>query len=158
MAEDDTGLSIWQKDVFLKVEGADELIEYLSGRYRLALVTNTITSREPDIQRALEIMGWKDKFEAVITSVDVGSDKPHPGIFQVALDRLTLEPSEVVMIGDRVDTDIVGAKRYGIKCILHRWNDRFPIDAAGPEAEPTTKVTSLYEVPKALRQIEEMEP
>ena len=35
---------------------------------------------------------------------------------------------------------------------------RFPIDAAGPEAEPMTKVTSLYEVPKALRQIEGMEP
>jgi len=40
--------------------------------------------------------------------------KPHPAIFQSALKSLGVEPEETLMVGDRLETDILGAKALGI--------------------------------------------
>lgn len=40
--------------------------------------------------------------------------KPRPEIYQIALERLECEPHQVVMIGDRLETDILGAQQMGI--------------------------------------------
>ncbi|NPA91344.1 MAG: HAD-IIA family hydrolase [Chloroflexi bacterium] len=44
--------------------------------------------------------------------------KPEAPIFRLALERVRATPDEVVMIGDRVDTDVEGAKRLGMRAIL----------------------------------------
>jgi 4-nitrophenyl phosphatase len=44
--------------------------------------------------------------------------KPEPGIFQTALQRMKLEPEEVLMVGDRLETDILGAQQLGMKTAL----------------------------------------
>lgn len=49
---------------------------------------------------------------------DLVTGKPHPPAFEVALQRLGLPAGEVLMIGDRLDTDIEGANRGGIATAL----------------------------------------
>ncbi len=44
--------------------------------------------------------------------------KPEPLLYQMALERLALEPDTVLGIGDRLDTDIVGAQAAGIHTAL----------------------------------------
>lgn len=44
--------------------------------------------------------------------------KPEVAMFEVAVGRLGVEPGQVVMIGDRLETDILGAQRAGLKTIL----------------------------------------
>jgi 4-nitrophenyl phosphatase len=45
--------------------------------------------------------------------------KPEPGLFEHGLRRLGgLEPEQVAMIGDRIDTDVVGGQRAGLRTIL----------------------------------------
>lgn len=44
--------------------------------------------------------------------------KPEKHLFEAALQRLELEACDVAMLGDRLDTDIVGAKRVGMASIL----------------------------------------
>lgn len=44
--------------------------------------------------------------------------KPERFMFEEALRRLGVDKSAAVMVGDRLDTDIDGAKRFGIHCIL----------------------------------------
>lgn len=44
--------------------------------------------------------------------------KPEPEIFQVALERWSLDPAQTLMIGDRLDTDVLGANRAGIRSAL----------------------------------------
>jgi glycerol 3-phosphatase-2 len=44
--------------------------------------------------------------------------KPEPEIFQVALERWSIEPAKTLMVGDRLDTDVVGANRAGIRSAL----------------------------------------
>jgi HAD superfamily hydrolase (TIGR01450 family) len=44
--------------------------------------------------------------------------KPEPEIFQVALERWAIEPTKTLMLGDRLDTDVLGANRAGIRSAL----------------------------------------
>jgi putative hydrolase of the HAD superfamily len=54
---------------------------------------------------------------AVIDSARVGAAKPDPRIFAVALEQVGARPQEVVHIGDRLATDIAGARAAGIAAI-----------------------------------------
>ncbi|MBE5901352.1 MAG: HAD family hydrolase [Lachnospiraceae bacterium] len=55
--------------------------------------------------------------DLVIASAEEGVAKPDPRIYQIALERSGCKPENAVMIGDRIDNDIVPAKRMGIKTI-----------------------------------------
>ncbi len=153
--EKDEGPSYLPEQEPEKVEYVEELLEGLRGKYKLAVVTNTFTSREKQVRDALKRMELEPYFHAVITSVDVEHNKPDKEIFEVALKALKLDSSEVVMIGDRIDTDIFGANRMGIKTILHRWNERYPEEISSSLHEPTFRVECLKEVPNILQSLNE---
>jgi 4-nitrophenyl phosphatase len=73
--------------------------------------------------------------------------KPEAGLFEVGLQRLGgLDPSEVAMIGDRLDTDIDGARRAGLTAILvlSGVTTRAEADAANPP--PDASVADLASV------------
>ena len=58
---------------------------------------------------------------AAVSSADHGFMKPHPSIFQAALDQLGVAPAESVMVGDSVKQDIEGALGAGMRAVLlHR--------------------------------------
>ena len=57
---------------------------------------------------------------ASVSSAEHGFMKPHPSIFQAALDQLKVAPAEAVMVGDSVSQDIEGALRAGMRAILLR--------------------------------------
>ncbi len=43
--------------------------------------------------------------------------KPHPTLYTLALEILGVQPHEALMIGDRWDTDIIGARKLGIPAL-----------------------------------------
>lgn len=51
----------------------------------------------------------------LVTSEEVGEEKPSSIIFETALRKLNLSASEVVMVGDSIEKDIKGAENMGIK-------------------------------------------
>jgi len=53
-------------------------------------------------------------------SCEVGYLKPHPRIFQHALDALGVGPEETVMVGDSLRADVGGAKALGMTAVLKR--------------------------------------
>ena len=53
----------------------------------------------------------------MIASAEEGVAKPDPRLFEIALERASCLPSQAVMIGDRIDNDIIPAKRLGMKTI-----------------------------------------
>lgn len=67
------------------------------------------------------------------TPVFIG--KPHPLLYQMAMERLEVNPEDCLMIGDRPDTDIAGASRLGMKTALVR-TGRFSPGALLPEGLP----------------------
>ena len=73
--------------------------------------------------RKLQVLGVDHLIDYLVTSEEVGSEKPAPVIFETALKKINLEASQVIMIGDDEKKDIQGAKSIGIKysyCISNK--------------------------------------
>lgn len=100
-------------------------LRYLKAQnLRFGLVTNSL---HPMQLRDIELadLGLAPFFEdgCRFSAADVGYLKPHPHIFQAALECLNVSAEEVVLVGDSLPADIVGAKRLGIKAILRYRED-----------------------------------
>jgi putative hydrolase of the HAD superfamily len=77
--------------------------------------TANITDLTAQIQfRKMVYFGLDEYFDYVVTSEEVGHDKPSIESFNMALKKLNLLPHEVWMIGDDGINDIQGAKQAGI--------------------------------------------
>jgi putative hydrolase of the HAD superfamily len=102
------------------IDGCLELLGYLTAKgYRLHILTNGFS----DVQLIkLKSAGIEHYFEHIITSESIGAMKPHPSIFQHALNTAGALLSESVMIGDSLETDIAGAMAVGMPCIYFNPN------------------------------------
>jgi HAD superfamily hydrolase (TIGR01662 family) len=145
------GKHLWEAEALQKLPHLDEVLAELKRRgYKLGIITNTVTSREEHVRIALRRIDCEKYFDVVITSVDMGCNKPEKKIFLTALKRLGVKPEEAIMVGDRIKTDIAGGNRIGMKTILLKWNQRYPEKIASPEEHPTHIIKSLEELPKLV--------
>ena len=87
--------------------------------FRLGAVTNRGWSG-PRFWQELDDLGLTPFFETVAVSCEVGYLKPHPRIFQVALEAMGLRPEETAMVGDSLRADVAGAKALGMLAIWRR--------------------------------------
>lgn len=73
----------------------------------------------------------------VAVSHDVGYLKPHPRIFEYALDEMGLRPEETAMVGDNLRADVGGAKALGMVAVWRRPPLDEPVEEATdpPEVE-----------------------
>jgi putative hydrolase of the HAD superfamily len=92
-----------------------ETVRALSGHVRLAAMSNTRSHRL--IERILEHLGLEGVFDPIMTSAVSGWRKPHPAMFEAALRRWRLPPREVVMVGDKPETDLAGARAVGMRTL-----------------------------------------
>jgi putative hydrolase of the HAD superfamily len=121
---DDPAADAWYDAYFAEYERAWALhedalrcLDSLAGM-RLGLITNG----ELDFQtHKLEATGLASRFERVIASGDVGYTKPDPRIFAHACSLFGVAPAEAMYVGDRLQTDAIGAVSAGLAGV---WLDR----------------------------------
>lgn len=89
--------------------------------YRLAVVSNA----DGRVEALLERVGLADCFEFIIDSEVVGIEKPDRRIFELALDRLRVEPDRALYVGDLYPVDVLGARSAGMRTVLLDPFDRF---------------------------------
>jgi putative hydrolase of the HAD superfamily len=65
----------------------------------------------------VEAMGLTSLLEVMVISEEVGIKKPDPRIFRMALDRLGVDASEAVFVGDNLELDIAGARGVGMRAL-----------------------------------------
>ncbi|MEE9594724.1 MAG: TIGR02253 family HAD-type hydrolase [Candidatus Hydrothermarchaeales archaeon] len=119
----------------------------LKGVYQLGVISNGLAVKQWE---KLIGLGLHHVFEIVATSEDVGYEKPHVEIFENAMDRAGLEPKECVMVGDRLDTDIAGAKMVGmfaVRVIQGKFSDDEP---SSEEDTPDAVITDISELRSVL--------
>lgn len=111
----------------------------------VGLVTNaSVPMRLRD--RELDALGLLPFFSACrFAAVDAGYLKPHPAIFQTALNCLGIDPQEAVFVGDNLDADIVGAQNAGMRAILRRIPAR-PLPDSDGYRPPDGIVDTLWEM------------
>jgi putative hydrolase of the HAD superfamily len=79
-----------------------------------------ITNGPSDVQRAaIKAVKLEPYFQTIVVSgdADVCIAKPNPRIFLIACEKLGVEPTDTLMIGDRLDLDIEGAIAAGLQAI-----------------------------------------
>jgi len=97
--------------------GIPELLADLRARdLKLGVVANQPTRAEAMLHDA----GIARCFDYFGISETVGFHKPDPRIFLAACDALAVQPNECLMIGDRIDNDIVPARMLGMRTLLLR--------------------------------------
>ena len=121
------------------VEGAKELMDYLRDKgYHMHMCSNGFHEVQ---YKKLRACGLYDYFDTIILSEDAGYNKPAPEYFDYAFKKTGAKKESTLMIGDNFQTDILGAKRAGLRVAYF---NRYP---EYPATEPID-----YEV-SSLRQL-----
>jgi putative hydrolase of the HAD superfamily len=154
VAEEAIGSKHLSEATLTKLPYLDEVLAELKKKgYKLGIITNTVTSREEHVRSALKRIDIEKYFSVILTSVDVGHEKPDERIFMTALRALKVKPHEAIMVGNRISTDIVGGNRLGMKTVLLKWNKRYNERITSDEEKPTRTIKSLRELLLVLEKI-----
>lgn len=103
-------------DSFLEIikpfEGVHELLEKYKDK--ICIVTDLTAHIQ---YRKIKKLGIEKYCKALVTSEETGHEKPHPYMFTMALNKLSLKPEDVCMIGDSFKKDVFGATNLGVAAI-----------------------------------------
>lgn len=100
------------------LEGTVEILEYLHPKYKLHIITNGFREVQ---HKKMQSSGILHFFHSITTSEDVGVKKPHPDIFQKALESAGAKIEDSIMIGDNLEADFLGAQKLGMSAILYNY-------------------------------------
>ena len=123
-----------------------ECLRILKKKYKLGIIANQI----PGVEKRLDGMGIRRYFDVIVSSAEEGVAKPDPRIFNIALTRADCAPEQAVMIGDRIDNDIVPAKQMGMKTVWIKqgvgkyWNIQGDSETPGYEVNNLSELLSLF--------------
>jgi len=124
------------------VEGALELVAYLSEKYTLCVASNAPYEQQCGRLARAGLLPW---FQHLFISERIGAAKPSKAFFDACLAELALEREEVMIIGDSLTADIQGGADYGLKTC---W---FCPDGLEPKLVPADhRVSTLTEIKSFL--------
>jgi putative hydrolase of the HAD superfamily len=120
------------------------LLESLRARgLKLGVVSNAF---DPGwlLHRDLERMGIAERIDHAVFSSEVGKRKPHPEIFERALEALDVAPNQAMFVGDRLYEDVRGANEIGMTSVQAIWfrADENP-EGGEPDHEAFTQMDVL---------------
>ena len=148
-AAEDYGVNVpaWRHDLEVLYPDTKELLQRLSQKYKIGIIANQDFGTE---QRVTDFNVYQ-YINLVIASAEEGVAKPDLRIFQIALARADCKPEEAVMVGDRIDNDIIPANKIGMTTMWIK-------QGFGSYAEPKTVeeqsdyiVNSLAEITEVFR-------
>lgn len=106
-----------QPDLWIVEPTFASLARYCAERRIELYVTSNWDFRLPGILQALKIAAT---FRKIITSAEVGYEKPSRKIFDHLVDVAGFAPSEIIHVGDTPAADVEGARRAGLIPVLYR--------------------------------------
>lgn len=121
----------WRKGEALRLyPGAVDILERLrNAGVRLGIISNW----DDTLPNVLERLGIADFFEVCVVSCEVGYEKPHARIFEIAAERLPVNGYQPWYVGDRIDKDVQGALSVGWRPILVDHFHHYPSHSDGYE-------------------------
>jgi HAD superfamily hydrolase (TIGR01662 family) len=116
-------LGFWKASVHTReMPGAREaLAQFHQWGLPLAVVSNTAFG-EAVIRYELAKHGLTDHLAFVLASSDYAVRKPNVLLYETAAARLNIEAADIWFVGDRLDTDVAGAKAAGMTAVWFNRN------------------------------------
>jgi len=122
--------------------GAHEILTYVSGSYRIGMITNGYGDAQRSRLRACGIDGF---FHSLIISDEVGVNKPDPLIFEMAIEDLKVPRELVLFVGDSLNDDYHGAKNAHIDFCYYNPTSKI-IDKAYTPMYQINKLSELRDI------------
>lgn len=132
----------YKSELEIMYDDARNVLETLSKKFRLGIIAN----QSGDLSARLYSFGIDKYFSTVISSSDYGIGKPDKRLFTIALEKSGIKAHNAVMIGDRLDNDILPANELGFTTVHIKQgfakNQIPPTDSY----KPTYEVNNLTEI------------
>jgi putative hydrolase of the HAD superfamily len=118
--------------------------------YQLGLITNA--SDAWDVNNLIDDNHLRQYFSAIVISAEEGFRKPDRRIFEKAAERLSLQFNEMVMVGDTLHADILGAKKCGMKTVWISRRAEYSREMLKSRSDltPDGEIHALNELPDLL--------
>ncbi len=129
------------------IEDAERVLEELSTKYELYLVSNgSVDIQMPRIASA----GIEKYFTRMFISEAVGYNKPDTAFFEAVFSAIPdFDKQKAVIIGDSLSSDILGGKNAGITTVwFHPSNE-----ATAISLHPDYIITQLKQLPQLLKRL-----
>jgi putative hydrolase of the HAD superfamily len=162
--EEDIEVSDDELEVFLEAEHAawqparmlasttHALLDTLHDRgLEVGLVSNALDPPRL-LHQDLEQMGMAERLDVAVFSSEVGWRKPHPSIFERALEALGVRASDTLFVGDTLATDIKGAWLLGMHTCQAVW---FRADEDPEAPEPDFQAFTQMDVLTVVNRLSE---
>lgn len=129
------------------IEGAKEtMLELYRRGFTIVLVADGLAK---SFHNTMEQNGLDHIFSHWVISEEVGAEKPQAIMFDTAMRLLGLTDADkgrVIMVGNNLSRDVVGANRYGIGSVHFCWSPRYPHEPSTPEEVPTYRIGTMPEL------------
>jgi HAD superfamily hydrolase (TIGR01549 family) len=105
------GVQLWRH---VEPDTADTLEHLKNAGFRLGIVSNS----DGKVASYVEKAGLAGYFDVIVDSGVLGIEKPDPRIFIHACERMNVQPSDTIYVGDIYEIDVVGARTAGLEAML----------------------------------------
>ena len=106
----------WHSELETLYPYTAQVLQALFPKYKLGI----LASQPAGTKQRLDACGIGRHFDLILASAEAGLAKPDPAFFSLALTRAGCAPQEAVIVGDRLDNDILPAKNCGMKTVWVR--------------------------------------
>lgn len=95
-----------------------DVIPCLTRLKEKGIAMGVISNWDMSLHRVIETFGLSSFFDVVLASLEEGTEKPHPRLFQLALEKTGFKASEALHVGDDALDDLQGARDAGLRAAL----------------------------------------
>jgi haloacid dehalogenase superfamily, subfamily IA, variant 3 with third motif having DD or ED/haloacid dehalogenase superfamily, subfamily IA, variant 1 with third motif having Dx(3-4)D or Dx(3-4)E len=141
----------WRAELEFLYDDTEVLLRQLSEKYKIGVIANQSLGTAD----RLEAFGILRYIDLVVASAEEGVAKPDRRIFEIALERAGCEPGDAMMIGDRIDNDILPAKNIGMRTMWVRQGLGGMWKLGGEEELPDFIADNVLEIGSILEWWEE---
>lgn len=129
-------------DCYSHIDGGRDLVDKVR---RAGKQIGVISNFDPSLIQVLNEVGLADKFDFILTSYDVGFQKPNKEIYNASLKISNVQPHEALHIGNMYALDYIGARNAGWSSLLITSNE-----SDLKKTQPTHGYSSIRELINAL--------
>ena len=142
---------IWRRirQIDYDLAAYDDSVPALEACREAGLTVALISNMNTDGNELAGKLGLLPHLDFTITSIEVGAEKPHPLIFERALERAGALPEQSVHVGDQLTSDVEGALNAGIKPVLLDRDGNHKGYTAQPRIEELKELPALLETFRA---------
>lgn len=143
-------LAVPLDEVSTPVAGAFDAVRWCADRgLRVVLVTNTLWRGDEEVLEDWRRFGLGDAVHGVASSHSVGWRKPHPAIFERALEIAGARPEETFHVGDNLIADVWGARQAGLRTV---WRETRAARTRRPaiDVRPDATIREMTELPAVV--------